>query len=791
MLSILNNARELYPTLSIVGLQETVTAESAGDSNALAFRTDPQLDGNLHVDPEIHLPSPGMDVDIAYYYNANSSYNTFYGYGRTINVNLSLVASGTSPLVTFQRGNGTVDSYQSDAAGNLFAASPNNRNSLTTFVSGTDIFWKETTPDGRNAVYPVVPDNQISSIVYVEDSVGNRHNFSYGAVNQKFFRIQDTLGRRVTFNYVVSGSYNGMLESIRDWAERLTTFQYATVAGQTVLATVVGPSGCQTGYGYSNAGGVPLLDRISDPNGFTTTYAYDGSGRVYQRTVAGQYTTRYAYSTAQMVRTDPTGVVVTYTNYSPWYIAKSIDAKGVVTSVTRNAKAQEVMRQDTKGAIWTTVYDDIPVVAGVANYKPKGNPTSVIDPYGCTTTVAYDNYNNPTTIQYADGGVVAMLWGYSGSSFDTSGQKRRLQVYVDQLEQRTTYTYNGRGQLTTLRNALGQLTAYNYDSLGNLQSVVNPLGQRVTHAFDKAGNLISRTDPLGHMMQTGYDAQNRPVTITDALGYVTTLAYDGVGNLTVQIDALGNQTNATYNVFDKPETIEDALGFVNSFSYDGAGRLKGAQDPLGRIVTNLYDAAGRLSGVQDGLGRITTTSYDIVGRPQAMVDALGYRTTISYDLAGRPVTFMDAVGRISTTIYDKLGRSLANVDALGRRTTASYDLAGRPVTFIDALGFITTNAYDALGRVVASVDQLGYRSTTVYDLAGRLSATYDALGYRTSYLYDAAGRLISVQDPLELSGHQQLRRSESSDDGNVSPILYYELQLRCGWASSGRVESSW
>src|SRR5690348_14318523 len=48
-----------------------------------AFRPPPQLNGDLRVDPEIRLPSPGMDVDIAYFYNASESYNGPYGYGRT------------------------------------------------------------------------------------------------------------------------------------------------------------------------------------------------------------------------------------------------------------------------------------------------------------------------------------------------------------------------------------------------------------------------------------------------------------------------------------------------------------------------------------------------------------------------------------------------------------------------------------------------------------------------------------------------------------------------------------
>ena len=55
--------------------------ETPGCAPCAAFRPAPELSGNLRVDPEIHLPSPVMDVDIAYYYNANRPDNRLFGYG--------------------------------------------------------------------------------------------------------------------------------------------------------------------------------------------------------------------------------------------------------------------------------------------------------------------------------------------------------------------------------------------------------------------------------------------------------------------------------------------------------------------------------------------------------------------------------------------------------------------------------------------------------------------------------------------------------------------------------------
>ena len=60
------------------------------------FRPEPQRSGNLQVVPEIHLPSPGMDVDIAYFYNAVATNNGRFGYGRQLSTNLTPQASGST-----------------------------------------------------------------------------------------------------------------------------------------------------------------------------------------------------------------------------------------------------------------------------------------------------------------------------------------------------------------------------------------------------------------------------------------------------------------------------------------------------------------------------------------------------------------------------------------------------------------------------------------------------------------------------------------------------------------------
>jgi len=491
-----------YPTIDL----RTGTGESPPTCPpCIAFRPDPQLDGNLQVDPEIHLPSPGMDVDIAYYYNAVSVYNGPFGFGRNLSTNLLAQASGSPAIVTLTRGNGIRVSFQDDGTGHFVAQTPGLLSSLV--KDTTDSLWKETTLGGHLTAYPLNTTGMVTTLSYAQDAVGNYHTFTYAS--GLLSTLEDAVGRVVSFSY--SG---GLLQTVEDWVGRLTTFAYDTASAspKNLLTTVTGPSGCQTGYQYTtftvatainSAGYEWLLSGLVDPNGYATSYTYDQQKRVVTRTIAGGAVTTYLYQPGAMWEVDALGNVATQSFDANFALTNLVDAGGGSTTYTRNANAQETSRQNPLGAVWTTTYD------------ASGNPSSNIDPLGFITTYQHDAYNNPTTITYADGSIVTQVYGYAGSSFDTTGAKRRVQAVVDALGNRTSYTFNGRGQVATVQNPLGFVTTYGYDSLGNRTSVQDALGNVTTSVFDAAGNMIATVDALGNRSSVSYDPQSRPLTWTD------------------------------------------------------------------------------------------------------------------------------------------------------------------------------------------------------------------------------------------------------------------------------------
>ena len=184
------------------------------------YRPDPRPDGSLLVDPEIRLPSPGMDVDVAYYYDSRSVANGPFGYGRTINLNLTAQASGSPTAVVLTKGDGSLVKYLNQGGtGSYVCQTPGVVNVLTEDIPNG--LWKETTPDGLVTAYPRNITGMVTSVTYAEDACGNRHTFGY--TSGLLTSLQDAVGRLVTLAYA-----SNRLTSITDWAGRVTTFQYDT-----------------------------------------------------------------------------------------------------------------------------------------------------------------------------------------------------------------------------------------------------------------------------------------------------------------------------------------------------------------------------------------------------------------------------------------------------------------------------------------------------------------------------------------------------------------------------------
>jgi YD repeat-containing protein len=149
-----------------------------------------------------------------------------------------------------------------------------------------------------------------------------------------------------------------------------------------------------------------------------------------------------------------------------------------------------------------------------------------------------------------------------------------------------TRTWNARGDLLTLTDANTNTTTYTYDKRRLLTSVRDPFQQRNTNNYNNAGLLVTNIDKRNGTNITAYTPSHK----------VASIRYpDGVSSRT--------------STRRRPACPRSrSAGFTATNQYDLAGRLIRVADPLGNAVSNAYDAAGNLLSVRDAAGMSSPTN---------------------------------------------------------------------------------------------------------------------------------------------------------------------------------------
>ena len=271
----------------------------------------------------------------------------------------------------------------------------------------------------------------------------------------------------------------------------------------------------------------------------------------------------------------------------------------------------------------------------------------------------------------------------------------------------------------------------------------------VNTAFDSRDNVVSQSLPYYEgttpvYMQRVYDNYGRllqstqPVdggTSTTTLNYVST-------NTLIQTEAAGTSeartTTLEYGTFHSKRLVvkrTDANQAVTIYTYDPLGRIVASVDPFPVTNTVTYDSLGRQITLQ------SKTSNSVLSSE-----------TFTYDDVNRRVIHAYASGTQITLVYDALKRLISK--AVGTQiTTLAYDVSGQPgamgrlcnVTAPD--GTTYTYGYDPYGNqtritLVTGGARYGFQKT--YTPTRQVQQlTYPDQSVLTNK-YNAAGRLQTV-----------------------------------------------
>ena len=490
---------------------------------------------------------------------------------------------------------------------------------------------------------------------------------------------------------------------------------------------------------YALYNGLGLPGRTITTNGATTDYTYDGRGKVLteKRTVNGSVqTTTYLYDNRERLisRTAPGAGV----------FALSYDAANRLTSRYR-----------------TYITDD-------------GNPDTTNETTTEQTAITYNAMSQPVE--------VATGYRYRGRMYDWYLDKL---VWYDWVHNQTaTWTdYDELGRVRAKRGDHSQNVRYTYDGNGNVLTVKDSLNKVTTQSYDALNRLVQSVDPAAGTTALQYDRSDALIRVEDARHLVTAYVYDGLGQLWAQNSPDTGATTFTYNAQGQQTQAQRADLSTVTATYDSLGRLK-TQSSGGQTRTLTYDACtsgkgqlcsaaktggtatmanftytpwGQLATRQDLLNGVTdTTGYHYDGAHRLTGISYPSGVGVGYGYTGEYLTAITAtVNGTTTTVaapsgYRVFGPSVYLEYGNGLWRQVNYD-EGLHVTGISTKNGSTpiqslTYLFDPNIRITAITDGVNASQTQQYgyDNLSRLTSANLAGGNAASFGYDAVGNRTSA-----------------------------------------------
>ncbi|MFE0509508.1 ricin-type beta-trefoil lectin domain protein [Streptomyces sp. NPDC058964] len=560
-------------------------------------------------------------------------------------------------------------------------------------------------------------------------------------------------GTGVGYPVVIGRTYDplGRPRTTTDPLKGVTETQYTPgdSGGPVTSIKTINPKGHSGVTTYDPGRGLALT--VTDANGHVSRSEYDALGRLVK-----------GWSAARSSGNQPPDVIIGYQMAAVTSSATKPSAVTVQTIKDDGGYAKQVTLYDGLGrqfqvqseahgpgrVIVDTHYDDHGLVRDrTGDYLAKGEPepaqfkprSAALVP--STTRTAYDGLERPVkTTQLHSGTAVSADSTSYGDNWTLSkpdgGAAPAMKTTTDALGRVTRIQHFTDKDLTDWRS-----TWYTYDARGNRTTVKDHQGNLWTYTYDARGRLVTTTDPDLGASSFEYDDLDRQTKGTDARLKTTYTSYDSIGRVTYVREGSPTAPPVKEFTYDLPGALgkpaasirHDATGdYIDRVTgYDSEYRPTGREvvipahattaglagtytyeytyTPTGKPLTVTLPSVGGLAKEK------VVTRYDSDGLAQSTSGLTWYTSDVTYSPYGEPLrtvsgtqpyrvwttNFIDEhTGHVQRTVWDR------ETDSSHRITDSYY-------------------SYDRAGNITSSARKLTTGATSTWDTQ---CFTYDYLG---------------------------------------------------------------
>ncbi|KAG8154560.1 RHS repeat-associated core domain-containing protein [Burkholderia catarinensis] len=491
-------------------------------------------------------------------------------------------------------------------------------------------------------------------------------------------------------------------------------------------------------YCYDSEG--RCLDSTGQDGMWRVQFKYQPGRTIVTEADGGKWTVIYNEMGTISQVVDPYGGTTEYVLDQFGTIVKEIDSGERVLRWLYNARDRNTSRIDRWGYIWP-VKDDAPVlpnplgrtISGVPMDLQWGNvtrawlPDTLILPSEVASMAASTYAPAPPALKPSE-------------QRDAAG---RVITRIDEHGRTECFRHDAAGNLLLRRDCDGRDYHYSSVSWNLRQSETDPLDSTVQYRYTPKRKIAAIVDANGNESTYTYDLKDRITSVRRHGVLRETYTYDAGDRLVEKCDGAGNVL-LRFEVGDNGLYSKRLLasGEIHSYAYDAQGNFtKASTDSFDVTITR--DAFGRRTGDQrDARGvehayvdeRLASTSH--FERFQVRYEAVGaYDVLIHPPVGGTQRLQRTSDGRILLRLgngtsalftYDSLGRCTGRVTWSNdrsmdlHRVQYQYSPTGELQRVIDSVHGTTEYQYNAAHRLICETRNGGEARRFEYDRGGNL-----------------------------------------------------------------------